>query len=1017
MSVENKKTDMTETEKKEFRYDAFISYRHAPLDIYVAETLHKKLENFKVPRVADKETKKLLKSGIKRIFRDRDELPLSGNLSDPITEALASSEYLIVICSPRIVESLWCQREIETFIKLRGVEYIFAVLIEGEPEESFPKQLCAITKEVINEEGVAEVKEIPLEPLAADVRGKDKAQIKKKMKTEVLRLVAPMIGCSYDDLKQRHKVQRMRRLLTTAAVIGSACFAFGAFSTFQALRIKKQSEQIAAQSEEILQQSEEIKKQAQSLLVFQTQSLSEQALSVYERGDRTEALLLAMEGAPKELDNPDRPVVADTERALGEILQVYANGNDYKPYFLFEHDTITISSALNASGTRLVTMDEMKQIYTWDTESGELLAKVTNPVVGNLDYGPMYLDDERILCSGIGGAVIMNVEDLSVQLYISSDHIFECAVSEDGSRFALGVYDEKVQIYESDGTLLGEFYDDSVDLILGRNMTFSPDGTRLLFAGEGSREQKAIAYMIDALTGERIWSCELGYDIVDDMLCTQEYEAYISTMNYLEIEEDGVSVDEAVSYYDANGVLQWERTDLNMHEPLAAYGQDAVLVPGYDVLYMLSREDGRCIKEINYAADIIKCVGIAESNLVGVTLDDGTIQYDLIDDYDYTFTYMEPAKERMLYVGRNRDIIIRQPYRSNQVLLYKNAVGSQAVVESGEEGLPHSPVSGQFINDHTLLLSDMLREICAYDIEQKKVLYECFFDEYIHAILGYDGGFVVLCTESIRNYDAVSGKEINMIETEYIDDFDIVGEQLYILDVGGGLYIYDIPSLEQVYSNDTFGADSLIVSSDGKYIVGETYQEDICLNVETNEITWFDRKSNVLAVTSDRSMYLSADVLHMTVGIYEFGNDVALKTMECQTAYIENAVFSPDGTKLCVSYVDGRVELYDAENFTLLQKYYDCDDLSGWYDVQSSDYTMLRYGVAMTQMLNKEAEIVYEIPGYITMSPDETRIYSVSKNVLYSYPVYNLEMLISEALTVLGDRQLTQQERQLYHLD
>ena len=38
---------MNLTEKK---YDAFISYRHSELDQFVAVTLHKELENFRIPR-------------------------------------------------------------------------------------------------------------------------------------------------------------------------------------------------------------------------------------------------------------------------------------------------------------------------------------------------------------------------------------------------------------------------------------------------------------------------------------------------------------------------------------------------------------------------------------------------------------------------------------------------------------------------------------------------------------------------------------------------------------------------------------------------------------------------------------------------------------------------------------------------------------------------------------------------------------------------------------------------------
>jgi hypothetical protein len=36
--------------QNEFHYDAFISYRHNEFDSFIAENLHKKLENFKLPK-------------------------------------------------------------------------------------------------------------------------------------------------------------------------------------------------------------------------------------------------------------------------------------------------------------------------------------------------------------------------------------------------------------------------------------------------------------------------------------------------------------------------------------------------------------------------------------------------------------------------------------------------------------------------------------------------------------------------------------------------------------------------------------------------------------------------------------------------------------------------------------------------------------------------------------------------------------------------------------------------------
>ena len=110
--------------KKEYKYDAFISYRHCDLDKFVAENLHRILESYELPKNI-KEKLNIDGRTIKRVFRDQDELPLSSNLEDPIVDALHNTKYLIVICSPRLKDSLWCKKEIETFKKLRGRKNIF----------------------------------------------------------------------------------------------------------------------------------------------------------------------------------------------------------------------------------------------------------------------------------------------------------------------------------------------------------------------------------------------------------------------------------------------------------------------------------------------------------------------------------------------------------------------------------------------------------------------------------------------------------------------------------------------------------------------------------------------------------------------------------------------------------------------------------------------------------------------------------------------------------------------------
>jgi len=90
---------------RKFRYKAFISYSH--VDKAVAEWLHKALETYRLPRSILKQSRLTNTSAPKLtpIFRDRDELPASGELSVELHNALEQSEFLIVVASPSSAQS------------------------------------------------------------------------------------------------------------------------------------------------------------------------------------------------------------------------------------------------------------------------------------------------------------------------------------------------------------------------------------------------------------------------------------------------------------------------------------------------------------------------------------------------------------------------------------------------------------------------------------------------------------------------------------------------------------------------------------------------------------------------------------------------------------------------------------------------------------------------------------------------------------------------------------------------
>ena len=151
----------------------FISYRHTDNrdpDRRWASWLHQQIERYKVPPLLVGETNErgdVIPERIYPVFRDETSLPADASLTKQIERALEASKYLIVLCSPRAVESNYVEEEIRWFQKAGRSKFILPAIIAGEPGDSerecFPEPLRHRTEE-------SEQSELNAEPLAADFR-------------------------------------------------------------------------------------------------------------------------------------------------------------------------------------------------------------------------------------------------------------------------------------------------------------------------------------------------------------------------------------------------------------------------------------------------------------------------------------------------------------------------------------------------------------------------------------------------------------------------------------------------------------------------------------------------------------------------------------------------------------------------------------------------------------------------------------------------------------------------------
>ena len=188
----------------EHRYKAFISYSHR--DEAWAKWLHNALESYRIPRRLVGKPGRCgdIPARINPVFRDREDLSAARNLSKRITEALDSSEALIVICSPDAARSHWVNEEIRRFRATGQGERIFCLIVAGDPQLESPEQCCfppALSEGLVQQ---------PFEPLAADARKwADGRRLAK------LKLIAGLLGIRLDELRQRD-LQRRRKVMFAA---------------------------------------------------------------------------------------------------------------------------------------------------------------------------------------------------------------------------------------------------------------------------------------------------------------------------------------------------------------------------------------------------------------------------------------------------------------------------------------------------------------------------------------------------------------------------------------------------------------------------------------------------------------------------------------------------------------------------------------------------------------------------------------------------------------------------------
>lgn len=870
-------------ESEDYKYIAFISYRHLEPDASIAKKIHTMIETFKLPKefVVNGKQPKF------KVFRDREELSAS-SLTDSIDFALNNSKFLIVICSKQLPLSEWCNREVETFIKLHGVERVVPVLIEGEPSESFPDALLNNETEVTLDDGsvVVENKDIlaaelrPSEVMDPDFIGyqklaeKDPAKLKeltnkskKLLKTEIYRVMAAILGVSYGDLIQRDKVRKQKRLLALSTIISAALLFFGIFmvNAYKAENIAKR-QTIQDRSQFMLDEANDLLLEGDR---FSSIELAQQAMS--DLDDRMENYNNLKSEHYQILNN----AMNLTESTFNKVIETnnqftFIDVHKKNNYFVVGMDNDSVGLFDIASGkeikrflghkqqVKLVSYANNQNIFAsggfddiiniWNLDNNELMYSVVTP--GNVMLMQFSNDDKYL------EVIYDTIENYVYQRY-SVENLEKIGNSiilrRNINRVIFDINNENMWINYSttreDSSLI------KYNLETGEEIPIKDrvEENSLLFSDISSNNQENNTYDENQIINIPYTDFRRSLD--------KKYLYILSSSNIikvdLETEETVYEIKDAV--YGVKNSLVMAEDSINNK----LYIPDGIKLKIYDSI------SGTFLKEI-YVGEAVIDIKISNNetnNVLALLGESGTITILKDDNVQEQVANINSSNLQYIYITHDGNYVMTLSLIDRQVKILEILPSEQKEIINGQiAGISQNRNYSLYYENGELFIWDNINK------ERKSIIDNEIFKNYSSILL--DGTAYSITDD---------GKRISGV-TKKSNDIIFENEEIFVYDVSKDEVIYTIPAPKGTF-NYTFSQDGLSV------FVTTAFNEITVYSVENQtelkKIIVEDGLLSGISISKD-NRYLAVNYTEGISAIYDIETSQKLGEVNGKSLYIEN---------------------------------------------------------------------------------------------------------------------------------
>ena len=993
------------------KYVAFISYRHGGIDEMVGTRIQRELERYRLP---SKIAKQVGKKTLGKVFRDADDLRSASDLSEIIREGLDESEYLIVICTKRYKDSVWCMEEIEYFLQIRGRDKIIVVLVEGEPDESFPKLLTEYERD-------GEL--VHIEPLAVDVRADSDKEILKLASREKLRYVSQILNLDYDDLRQRQRERRRKRIVAAVSAVVVGLSAFVGVVTVKNIQLNAAYDSL----DESMQRT----------LKGQSYYLSEYASEAYNNGDRLTAALLALEALPENLSEPERPFVPSVMRSLVDALGIYDLSSGYQAdkVYSFEEESYQTKVEVSPDQKKLLVeqyqttagnmlegtvtvyeMDSKKQLYQAQLRS------IRKTSLHTLSHCAYFLEDSDSM-------VYLSENGLRAVNFQKDQELFTAG---EGDQLVLSQKRDRIALYNTETAELS-YYDakgnQSAVTQLDADKKYalyciSPDDSIAVLSQDAKDEVGIL--LTDTQTGGMLFvdkgeSCSQISFINDHSLCFKREDSQVGrshiVVNDLNENTDDYLVD---TEEDIDG--------------FAVSGYESCFFYQGKKIYEISSKTGKIIWEKSYSSDVLSIRAFGD--YLALTLKNGQTYFynsrkqELINTVSgngqsyYLLSFSEKYACMSDYWGQNIRIYTPRDNERKDVEALDIRSENASVSEKWYTALSDGDY---FMMDFKNGMQDQIAVFSAKDWKMsssttlKRMEYESFDNLSVEAV---SKGYIGVQDYAYGENAHFAADTMKKIFTFSEDSYYFYNEDKSFITIAekGMLKKYDSSSGKTVktakipdgYNRgvlcgqyDIFGSDTFtMIQKDGKqrailrdaqiYTVNEKQELLFCRDQTGNN--WFVYSLSKDKVVCKGKAGSYPCTLFFDDGRY-FLNDY-------------NAVYDTRTWKKVLDLSDISTGVYGVSTTEELPYFI------VWYQSGSINSSGKSTGSNVAYLYSKKegGEVVGVIPNYVATAADGKVIVYDGNHTLYKIPLYSTKELIQKAKEYVKGVHLTTKQKEHYHL-